>query len=56
MLETLLMRHAVAVLTAVLGGFGVFCVIYSFTSPEVAVQALILLGAALAISHFGDRA
>lgn len=55
MLQTLLMRRAVALLAAMLGGFGVFCVIYSFTARQIAVQALILLGAALAISYLSNR-
>ena len=31
----------------------VFCVIYSFSSPEMEGQALVLLGAALALRYFG---
>jgi multisubunit Na+/H+ antiporter MnhB subunit len=55
MLQAFLMQRATTVLAAVLGGAGVFCVIYSFSAPDVAAQALILLGAALALSHFSAR-
>jgi len=56
MLQAFLMQRAAAVIAALLGGFGVFCIIYSFTAPDVAVQGLILLGAALAMSYFSNRA
>jgi hypothetical protein len=52
MLQALLMRRALSVVCALLGGFGVFCVIYSFSTPHIAAQALILLSAALAVSYF----
>jgi len=52
MLQAFFMQRALSVVCALLGGFGVFCVIYSFSTPHVAMQALILLGAALAISYF----
>jgi hypothetical protein len=52
MLQTFLMQRALSLVGAVMGGFGVFCVIYSFSTPYIAAQALILLGAALAISYF----
>jgi multisubunit Na+/H+ antiporter MnhB subunit len=52
MLQAFFMQRALSVVCALLGGFGVFCVIYSFSTPHVAAQALILLGAALAISYF----
>ena len=55
MLQASLMRRAASLTSAVLGGYGVFCVIYSFSSPAMAGQAFILLGAALALSHFGYR-
>jgi hypothetical protein len=55
MLSTLLMRWASSLLSALLGGSGVFCVIYSFAVPSVAPDALILLGSALAITYFSDR-
>ena len=55
MLQAFLIQRATAVLSAVLGGFGVFCVIYSFANPHIAAEALILLGAALAVSYFSAR-
>ena len=55
MLQGFVMRSAVSVISAMLGGFGVFCVIYSFTSPHIAAQALVLLGAALSLSYFSTR-
>ena len=55
MLQDLLMRRASSVIGAIVGGYGVFCVIYSFSSPEMAVQALILLGAALVLSQLAAR-
>jgi len=55
MLQAFLMQRAMAVLSALLGGLGVFCVIYSFSTPDIAAEALILLGAALAVSYFTAR-
>jgi len=55
MLQAFLMQRALALVSALLGGFGVFCVIYSFSTPHVAAEALILLGAALAVSYFSMR-
>jgi multisubunit Na+/H+ antiporter MnhB subunit len=55
MLQAFLMQRALAFVSAILGGFGVFCAIYSFEVPELALQALLLLGAALLISHFSRR-
>jgi hypothetical protein len=52
MLRAFLMQRALSLVAAVLGGCGVFCVMYSFAAPHIAAQALILLGAALAISYF----
>jgi hypothetical protein len=52
MLQAFFMQRALSLVCALLGGFGVFCVIYSFSTPHVAAQALILLGAALAIFYF----
>lgn len=52
MLRAFFMQRALSVVCALLGGFGVFCVIYSFSAPNIAAQALILLGAALAVSYF----
>ena len=55
MLQTFLMRSALLIVAATLGGFGIFCVIYSFDAPQLAVQGVILLCAALAIVYFTDR-
>jgi hypothetical protein len=53
MMLAFLLRCTFPLTTALLGGFGVFCAIHSFTEPQVAAQALISLGAALAMSYFG---
>jgi hypothetical protein len=55
MLQALFMQRALSLVCALLGGFGVFCVIYSFSTPRIAAQALILLGAALAVSYFTGK-
>jgi hypothetical protein len=55
MLQAFLIQRAMSLLSALLGGFGVFCVMYSFAAPEIAAKALILLGAALAVSYFSTR-
>jgi multisubunit Na+/H+ antiporter MnhB subunit len=55
MLQAFLMQRAMALISALLGGFGVFCVLYSFAAPEIAAKALILLGAALALCYFSTR-
>jgi multisubunit Na+/H+ antiporter MnhB subunit len=55
MFQALLMRRVTSLIAALLGGFGVFCVMYSFAAPDVAAQALMLLGAALAMSYFSTR-
>jgi hypothetical protein len=52
MLQAYFMQRALSLVCALLGGFGVFCVIYSFAAPDIAAQALVLLCAALAISYF----
>lgn len=55
MLHTYLVQRAASLIAAALGGFGVFCVVYSFSAPDIAAEALILLGAALAVSYFSTR-
>jgi hypothetical protein len=55
MLQAFFMQRALSLIGAALGGFGVFCVIYSFTAAHIAAQALILLGAALAVSYFSPQ-
>ncbi|MGH7092179.1 MAG: hypothetical protein ACREFB_01425 [Stellaceae bacterium] len=47
---TFLMRSATSLLSAILGGAGVFCLIESFSLPILAVNALIMLGTATAIT------
>lgn len=51
MLLHFLMRTTSSVLSAVLGGTGIFCVVYSFVDPALAWRAMILLGAAIAIVY-----
>ena len=55
MLHSYFMQRAVALVSAILGGYGVFCVIYSFSRPDLAAQALILLGTALALSYVSNN-
>ena len=55
MLPALSMRRFLSLLSAVLGGYGVFCVLYSFAAPDIAAQALILLAAALVLSYCASR-
>lgn len=55
MLHVFLMRSATAVLSTILGGVGVFCVIESFQMPILAFHALILLATATAITSLSRR-
>lgn len=55
MLPAFLMRSATNLLSATLGGVGVFCVIESFSMPVLAFHALILLGTAAAITALSQR-
>jgi multisubunit Na+/H+ antiporter MnhB subunit len=55
MFQAFLMRSSLSLVSALLGGYGVFCVIYSFGAPDIALQALILLSAALSVLYFTDR-
>lgn len=55
MLHIFLMRSATTLLSAILGGVGVFCVIESFTMPVLAFHALILLATATAITSLSRR-
>lgn len=52
MLQAFFVQRALSLVCALLGGFGVFCVLYSFSAPDIAAQALILLGLALVLSYF----
>jgi multisubunit Na+/H+ antiporter MnhB subunit len=55
MLQMFSMQLVSSLLSAVLGGYGVFCVLYSYGAPNVAAQALILLGAALVLTYCATR-
>ena len=52
MLGPMLSQLALRLLSAVLGGYGVFCLIMSFSVPEVGAQAFLLLATATAIVYF----
>ena len=49
MLGFMLSQLALRLLSAVLGGYGIFCLIMSFAVPEVGAQAFFLLVTATAI-------
>ena len=51
----LLMQSVLRTVAAVLGGFGVFYLIMSWSAPALCGLALMLLAAASAISYFLDR-
>ena len=51
MLGFMLSQLALRLLSAVLGGYGIFCLIMSFAVPEVGAQAFLLLGTAAAIVY-----
>ncbi len=51
MLGFMLSRLALRLLSAILGGYGIFCLIMSFAVPEVGAQAFILLVIAIAIVY-----
>jgi multisubunit Na+/H+ antiporter MnhB subunit len=51
MLGLMLSRLALRLLSAILGGYGIFCLIMSFEVPEVGAQAFILLVTATAIVY-----
>ena len=55
MLEFLLLRTLLRTLSVVLGGFGVFYLILSWSAPALSGVALVLIGAASAIAYFLDR-
>jgi hypothetical protein len=54
MLSSIFIQRTIAILAALMGGFGVYCAVYSAASPEVAAKAIILLGCAGALSYFGQ--
>jgi hypothetical protein len=51
MLGFMLSQLALRLLSAILGGYGIFCLIMSFEVPEVGAQAFILLVTATAIVY-----
>ena len=51
MLGFILSQLALRSLSAILGGYGIFCLIMSFQVPEVGAQAFILLLTATAIVY-----
>jgi hypothetical protein len=51
MLGFMLSQLELRLLSAVLGGYGIFCLIMSFAVPEVGAQAFILLATAAAIVY-----
>jgi len=52
MLGFMLSQLALRLLSAILGGCGIFCLIMSFSVPRLGAQAFLLLGAAAAIVCF----
>jgi hypothetical protein len=52
MLGLMLSRLALKLLSAILGGSGIFCLIMSFAVPQLAAQAIVLLVTAAAIVYF----
>ena len=55
MLEFLLLHTVLRTIAAVVGGFGVFYLIFSFSAPALSGVALILLGLAVGITYCLDR-
>jgi hypothetical protein len=55
MLRVISIRQVLSLFSALLGGSGVFCALYSFEVPGMAVHALALLGTALTLSFYTAR-
>ena len=51
----ILMQSVLRAVCAIVGGFGVFYLIMSWSAPALCGLALLLLGAASAIAYFLDR-
>jgi hypothetical protein len=51
MLGLMLSLLALRLLSAILGGTGIFCLIMSFVVPELGAQAIVLLVTAVAIVY-----
>ena len=49
----LLSMVALRLLSAIIGGYGIFFLILSFGQPGLGAHAFVLLGAATAMVHFG---
>jgi hypothetical protein len=54
-LHLFLLRSATSILSAVLGGFGMFCLFSSYAAPHLLVHAVILILTASAIVRFSPR-
>ena len=52
MLGFVLSQLALRLLSVILGGFGIFCLIMSFVVPRLGAQAFLLLATATAIFYF----
>jgi hypothetical protein len=52
MLGFVLSHLALRLLSAILGGYGIFCLIMSFAVPRLGAQAFLLIAAATAIVFF----
>jgi hypothetical protein len=52
MLGVMLSQLALRLLSAILGGYGIFCLIMSFDVPQLGAQAFILLATATVIFYF----
>jgi hypothetical protein len=50
-----LLQTVLRTVSAVLGGFGVFYLIMSWSAPALCGLALVLIGAASAITYFVER-
>jgi hypothetical protein len=55
MLEFFLLRTVLRTLSVVLGGFGVFYLVLSWSTPALWGLALVLIGTASGIAYFLDR-
>ena len=53
--ELFLLRTLLRTLSVVLGGFGVFYLVLSWSAPTLCGLALVLIGAASGIAYFLDR-
>ena len=51
MLATMLSQLALRLLSAILGGYGIFCLIMSFDVPQIGAQAFVLLATATAFVY-----